>query len=132
MSKNQTSEYFKAYYQQNHEKILQRSRDRYALKHPEILAKQKERLSDPEKRAKKNEAQRGAYSRMTSEQRAKYIEKKRLDRSTNPDKQHTAHLKNRYGITKEQYDQLLEAQHGKCALCHAAEADPSGARLHVD
>ena len=39
------------------------------------------------------------------------------------------HLKNRYGITPEQYDEMLEAQGGVCAICKQA---PEGRRLAVD
>jgi hypothetical protein len=34
-----------------------------------------------------------------------------------------------YGITAEEYDVLLEAQNGRCALCRDV---PSNRRLHVD
>jgi hypothetical protein len=36
------------------------------------------------------------------------------------------HLKHRYGITAEQYDQMLAGQDGLCALCHERPAE------HVD
>jgi hypothetical protein len=41
------------------------------------------------------------------------------------------HFRRRYGITIEQYDQLLEAQGGGCALCGVKE-NPDGRRLCVD
>lgn len=39
-------------------------------------------------------------------------------------------LKRKYGITLAEYDQMLEEQHGVCAICGGA--DPSGRRLAVD
>jgi hypothetical protein len=38
-------------------------------------------------------------------------------------------LKERYGITKEQYEQMLEAQNGGCAIC---KSPSKGGVLHVD
>ncbi len=43
--------------------------------------------------------------------------------------QRRSHLKNTYGITPEQYDQLLADQGGACAIC---EQPAKGRRLHVD
>ena len=40
-------------------------------------------------------------------------------------------LENVYGITREQYDAILEAQSGRCALCFADEPGGSG-KWHVD
>lgn len=42
--------------------------------------------------------------------------------------QRRSHLKRMYNITPEQYDEMLHAQDGTCALCR----QPSGNRLHVD
>lgn len=39
------------------------------------------------------------------------------------------YLRRTYGITEAQYDEMLEAQHGVCALCFRP---PKSRRLHVD
>jgi hypothetical protein len=41
-----------------------------------------------------------------------------------------SHLKRKYGMTLEDYDQMLEAQAGVCAIC--GEARPEERTLHVD
>lgn len=40
------------------------------------------------------------------------------------------HLKRTYGLTLEQYDEILEQQNGVCAICGGV--NKSGNRLHVD
>lgn len=54
----------------------------------------------------------------------------------NPEKAHRDNLRARYGITREQYDVMLQTQGGKCAICRRAERarGPNGPsrRLAVD
>lgn len=37
-----------------------------------------------------------------------------------------------HGITPDEYEEMLAAQNGGCAVCGAISADQSGRRLHVD
>jgi hypothetical protein len=46
-----------------------------------------------------------------------------------PDSQRQHQLKHRYGITIEEYETMLEAQGGVCAVCGSP---PKRKRLHVD
>lgn len=43
-----------------------------------------------------------------------------------------SHLKKRYGITVDDYNAMLDAQGGGCAICGGAQADGRDFRLHVD
>lgn len=42
------------------------------------------------------------------------------------------HLMRKYGVTREQYEQMLIDQGGVCALCSTGEAGGRGNRFHVD
>lgn len=55
-----------------------------------------------------------------------YLDHKKRD----ADRERRAQLRYRFGITPEQYDQLLADQRGVCAVCH--RSDPTGRRLAVD
>ena len=48
------------------------------------------------------------------------------------DKQHKAHIKRLYGLEPEEYEALLEAQGGACALCGAKRGNLKNRRLTVD
>jgi hypothetical protein len=46
---------------------------------------------------------------------------------------HTAkNLKQRYGISVEQYKELLVQQDGKCAICKSPHSKVTGRNFHVD
>jgi hypothetical protein len=57
-------------------------------------------------------------------------------RRENPEKLREAYrradLKRKYGITLEDYFEMLSEQGGTCACCDATEADTRGYILHVD
>lgn len=56
-------------------------------------------------------------------------------RAANPEKvqasSRRAYLKKAFGITPEQYDEMLAAQGGVCAICGGTESG-NGKRFHVD
>lgn len=43
----------------------------------------------------------------------------------------SATLKKKYGITQEDFEALLAAQDGRCAICRGTESKGNG-RMHVD
>jgi hypothetical protein len=57
---------------------------------------------------------------------------KRRWRQNNPDKHKNAVLKRTYGISLEQYNQILAAQGEVCGICMSATVSNCGRRLSVD
>lgn len=53
-------------------------------------------------------------------------------RKRNPEAFHNAHLRRKYGITIEQYRQMLARQGGTCAVCPRTEPGGKSKWFHVD
>lgn len=91
---------------------------------PELLAKAREYQRNyqriwnnkPENRAKSRKASLAHYYK---------------NRKANCDASHWRNVKRRYGITKEQYEQIIAVQGGGCALC-GIPVQSSGKRLSID
>lgn len=93
-------------------------------------------MTDEERKAKRRE-----YSRKWRENnRDRYNELQREHQARNKDKRSASNrrdgLMRRYGLTVEQYDDMYEAQAGRCALCGDEKLNAKGkgnqGRLHVD
>lgn len=65
----------------------------------------------------------GSKSTDTPEQKAVWAKRMREYRKEKPDVMRNIDLKKSYGITLEQYNILLEAQNGVCAICKKPEID---------
>ena len=53
-------------------------------------------------------------------------------RARDKDARRAARILAQFGISVEQYDAILAAQGGGCAICGSADADRRGHRLHID
>lgn len=50
----------------------------------------------------------------------------------NPDKLHKRNNEKRYGVTYEQYQEMLETQDSVCAICNEKESSSSRTNLSID
>lgn len=77
--------------------------------------------------------QNGVHQDLDAARRADRLEKQLAYQKTDAGRAaaRRARLKHRYGITEAQYDVMLAAQGGTCALC-PAEISQDGRRLAVD
>ena len=96
-----SSEYHKAYYQNNREKLLNRSKKRAAEATSEEVVKRRKYMREyhAKNKEKHNEYARNWYH-------------------NNRDKTYSAQIKKKYGITLDDYDQMLKDQNGVCKICH--------------
>src|SRR5271167_40528 len=102
-----------------------RDNERYYKKHKEVLLK---RALEYQKLHKEevNERHRKWYKKNAK----KLGEQKKAWRAKNPKKVIGIKLKNRYGITIEQFEEMLIKQNGLCAICNNLPEE--GKRLNVD
>ena len=81
---------------------------------------------------KSSESKRAASARYYAKNREKIAAKAKKNsearkprdkkyRETRSDNVHASHIKWRYGITKDEYNQLLKEQKNKCAICRKKE-----------
>ena len=146
--KEYKSEYWKKYYEENKHEIGIRNRSRLKEK----------RESDPDWRNRKNEYAKEYYQqnkdkfnirtpedveRRNNRRRELYAENEqyreraklqaRESAKRNPETRIKNLLGKNYGITIEQYNNILEQQNGGCAICGSKSAlIKSHQRLHVD
>lgn len=72
---------------------------------------------------------RAYMKRYRAEHGEKYRAKQRAWTRKNPERARLQQVRSEYGLTNEQYQALVTAQHGKCAVCGGG---PSKRALHVD
>jgi|SRR6185312_1803343 len=92
--------YSKAFKEANPELIKQRQKEaneRYAVAHPDVVAK--------------------AKADWYQDNRDKEIARVAKWKESNPDKVFAGHLRRKYGITLDQYNELLVLQGGVCGIC---------------
>lgn len=106
-------------------------------KRPEVIQRRKEYLARPDVMAKRRENKKRAYNNGGREKRKEYYLKNRdklLARQKTPEAR-LSHkynrLKYRYGITKQQYNDLYNTQKGKCPICELS-IDILGRNTHLD
>jgi hypothetical protein len=102
----------KKYWQENKESLRGKNREKsiryyYANKHKWVMTREKK------DRANELERKRRADS---EEERIKHREEVKVWHLANPGKRKASRLKP-YGVTLEQYENILEAQGYKCAIC---------------
>lgn len=57
---------------------------------------------------------------------------KAASRKRDPEAKRDARLREQFGITSADYDEILQRQDGCCAICRLPNYDQSGRRMHVD
>jgi hypothetical protein len=80
---------------------------------------------------RKNRQRSMAYVRAWQQANPDRVKAWRLkNRERRLEKLREIHLRNKFGLTPAEYDRILEAQAGACALCHSPPTP--GISLHVD
>ena len=90
-----------------------------------LAAKKKRYEADPQR-----EIQRVRDWQLRNHDRHLAYQRERRQRPENKRRERDGHLRRKFGITIEQYEEMLAAQDGRCAICRSkARSDIS---LHVD
>lgn len=81
----------------------------------------------------KNRSQKDGYQRRCKPcmNAANTASKAKAGKELNDYRQHKIQLRNKYGITPEIYQEMLDKQKGKCAIC-GTDSCSTGRRLAVD
>ena len=110
------------------EKVLGRSR-KYQEENPDKV-RNRSRTYHEENREKERNAQ--ALRRANNLEKSREYDREwaRTNRAANPEKEHAFKIKQKYGLTSNQYDSILRAQSGTCAIC--LKPCLTGRRLAVD
>jgi hypothetical protein len=116
------------YYQENRATILASAQKKYA-EDSEYRIDLLSGWRTPSYRDKANARQRKRWKN-DPEFRQKRLERQKAQRFTDPnfkEKKRTYELRKRYGMTYEEYKNMLKNQNNRCAICGALSED-----LHVD
>jgi hypothetical protein len=74
----------------------------------------------------------GESSPFSRKSKCKSCEIKRLQSNYNPDRQKNNDLKRLYGITLNEYSQMLAEQNNQCAVCHTTDPGGKHGKFMVD
>lgn len=114
LADRKNSEYNKKYYHANKERFEE---ERKTEKYREM-------------RKRYNESRREKYK--NDEEYRNEIKAKVHDYNSSHPEQRLAQRVRKYGLTAEEYKQLIDKQDGKCAICGASIGNTEGDRLYVD
>lgn len=88
--------------------------------------------ADPERLAHRREYERKYRDENADKRRAYEREWARQNRAKNPEYHRWMNILRKYGWTKAQYYEVLDAQDGHCAICPATPEQEHHGYLHVD
>jgi hypothetical protein len=88
------------------------------------------RLNRQAHKERAKETRRAWYEKNKQKHYAEAMARKAADPEKWKEQKRWHGIKQKYGITKDQYEQLFATQNGCCALCGRKEAEDN--RLHID